>query len=281
MITSVEPGELVDGRYRVAKLIGRGSMADVYRATDQRMQREVAVKVLRASLACDPVTLRQFYQEARALEVLGHPNVAAMYGGGTTSRGEPYLVVEYLHGRSLLGMLRRQQRLPVGLAVRYCEQALRGLAAVHTMGVHHFDLKPANIMIAAPQLPEERVVIIDFGFAAFVEGRELTSDDEVAGTLSYIAPERLRGSLVDERSDIYSMGIILYEMIFGVPPFVAKDDLSLMRAHMEQAPWFPNDTRLPIGVMAAIERAMAKDPRQRFRSAARMADRLHQLRTAL
>ncbi len=273
-------GHVIDGRYQITRLIGRGAMADVFRARDRKLDREVAVKILRHALAHDAEAMRRFVREARAQEMLQHPNVAALYGGGATKYHEPYLVVQLLRGRSLRTLLRKQGRIPLLQAVNYCWQALQGLAAVHVMGIHHRDLKPANVMLEPDEDGKERVVLIDFGFAALEGGSKLTKKGHVVGSLSYMAPERLRGEGSDERSDVYAMGIILYELLTGRPPFLAEDDYQLIHAHLNKKPTPPSVLDPRCGITPQVEkvllRALEKAPERRPQSANRMGRELEQ-----
>lgn len=250
-------------------------MADVYGARDQVNGREVAVKILRRVLADNLEIMHRFQREARAQEMIQHHNVAALYGGGATARGEPYLVVELLRGTSLLRRLRKRGPLELLSATNYCWQALQGLGAMHVLGIFHRDLKPANIMLEPSRDGTERVVLIDLGFAALQGASRLTQQGHVVGSLSYMAPERLTGKPSDERSDVYAMGIILYELLVGAPPFVADDDYQLINAHLDQAPLPPSECRqslyIPSAVEAVILQALAKEPEQRPSSAMQMA----------
>ena len=272
---AVQPGELVDGRYEVVRLIGRGAMAAVYEALDRRALRPVALKILNRALVRDDEAIQRFRREARVQEMVHHRNVAKLYGGGVTDRGQPYLVVELLRGRSLYGVLRKEGRVDVVRASSYCWQALKGLAACHSVGVFHRDLKPANMMLEPSEGPIERVVLIDFGFAALEGASKLTQQGHVVGSLSYLSPERLRGDGGDERSDLYAMGVCFYELLAGRPVFEADDDFELMQMHMEHPPRPIADkcpeADVPPTVEAVIMRALAKKPTDRFPSAAHMA----------
>ncbi len=273
-------GNLIDGRYEITRLIGRGAMADVFRASDRQAGREVAVKILRHSGFQEPEAMARFIREARAQEMIEHHNVAALYGGGTTRHSEPYLVVELLRGRSLHTLLRRGG--PVGLlrASTYCWQVLQGLAAMHTVGVYHRDLKPANVMIETTDDGHERVVLIDFGFAGLEGGSRLTMQGHVVGSLSYMAPERLNGRPSDERSDVYAAGILLYELLVGRPPFLADNDYQLINAHLDEAPVPPSVVAPDCGITEPVEslllRALEKKPDDRQQSATQMAKELEQ-----
>lgn len=279
MTESVQPGDVIDGRYSIFRLIGRGAMADVYQAKDVRFDRFVALKLLRVNVVRQPDAFQRFIREARVQEMLQHENVAKMYGGGALATGQPYLVVELLRGRSLRTVVKREGRIDLARACHYTHSALHGLAAVHTMGVLHRDLKPANIMLEPTQESGERVVLIDFGFAAFtISNPTITMRGHVVGSLSYLAPERLRGEEGDERSDVYAMGIILYELLTGHPPFMADDDYELINLHIDvpavPPSQLPDPVAVPPDVEAVLMRALAKQPAERPQGAAAMANDL-------
>lgn len=266
-------GTIIGDRFRLDELIGRGAMAEVYRALDLHTQAFVALKILRHQHVTDSVSLARFAREAEVQARLRHRNVAALLATGvTTDKHEPYLAVELLRGKSLRSVLRTEGRVSPRRAASYAWQALQGLSAVHEAGVLHRDLKPANIMLEPSPGPIERVVLIDFGFATFEGSAKLTVQGTVVGSLTYIAPERLRAEQPDERADIYAIGIVLYELIAGRPPFVADNDFDLIRMHLhdEPPPLAAYDPRLAV-LDAVVARALAKDPAARYASAARMA----------
>jgi serine/threonine-protein kinase len=184
-------------------------------------------------------------------------------------------VVELLRGKSLRSVIKSEGRIHPKRAASFAFQALQGLAAVHAAGVLHRDLKPANIMLEPSSTEIERVVLIDFGFATFEGSASLTAQGAIVGSLAYIAPERLRGEEIDARSDLYSMGIILYEMLMGRPPFVAEDDFDLVEKQLE-APPPPLDPALPRELDSVIVRSLKKLPSQRYESAEAMAAALEQ-----
>ncbi|HVV84875.1 MAG TPA: serine/threonine-protein kinase [Kofleriaceae bacterium] len=267
-------GTVVDGRYQLEERIGRGASAEVYRALDAATQTQVAIKILRGADARDHEAVARFQREAEVQAVIRHRNVAALYGSGVTDTAEPYLVVELLGGLSLRERLRVHGPVNASRALSYAWQALQGLGAVHDRGILHRDLKPANIMLEPSPGPVERVVLIDFGFAALEGGRALTKRGHVVGSLTYLAPERLRGEKADERSDLYAMGVILYELLAGVPPFTGEDDFDIISAHLSDDP--PDlttaaPTAPPADVIAIVARALAKDRAARFPDAASMA----------
>jgi len=269
-------GQIVGDRFRVDELIGRGAMAEVYRALDLETQAFVALKILRHAHVLDPVSKARFAREADVQARLRHRNVAALLATGVTDRQEPYLAVELLRGASLRGVVKNEGRVHPVRAASYAWQALSGLSAVHAAGILHRDLKPANIMLEPSAGPVERVVLIDFGFATFSGSAKLTQQGTVVGSLTYIAPERLRGDDTDARADLYAIGIILFELLVGEPPFIAGDDFELIDLQVNAPP--PRlrdlDPTMPQELDDVIARALEKDPRKRFPDAATMATEL-------
>lgn len=274
-------GRVIAGRFRLDALIGRGAMADVYRALDLTTAAYVAVKILRPLEAADPAASQRFAREAEVQERIRHHNVAALLDTGWTEEGEPFLAVELLRGKTLRGVLKREGAVDARRAVSYTWQALQGLAAVHALGILHRDLKPANIMLEPSPGPIERVVLIDFGFATFEGSAKLTLQGTVVGSLQYIAPERLRGDAVDHRSDLYAMGAILYELLAGRPPFVAAHDLELIELHLGAPPPPLPRADVPPALEGVVARALAKAQAERFASAGEMADAIGEAAAAL
>jgi serine/threonine protein kinase len=268
-------GQVIGQRFRVDAMIGRGAMADVYRALDLETSLDVALKVLRSSVAADVSIRQRFAREAEVQARLRHRNVAALLATGITEREEAYLVVELLRGKTLRGVIKAEGRVTPRRAASYAWQALQGLAAVHEAGVLHRDLKPANIMLEPSPGPIERVVLIDFGFATFEGSAKLTQQGTIVGSLRYIAPERLRGEPVDHRSDLYAIGVILYELLMGAPPFQSDDDFDLIEAHLNEVPPLLDRT-LPAALDNVIQRALAKYQGDRYSDAAAMASAVEQ-----
>jgi serine/threonine protein kinase len=274
MATQDRSGTVIDGRYQLEKLIGRGAMADVYRAHDADERMAVAVKILRGQQARDHEAVARFEREFEVQGQIRHRNVAALYGGGTTDTAEPYIVVELLRGHSLRALIKQQGAVHPSRALSYTWQALQGLHAVHLRGILHRDLKPANLMLEPSPGVVERVVLIDFGFAAFEGGAKLTQRGHVVGSLTYLAPERLRGKSAEPRSDLYAMGVILYELLAGRPPFSGADDFELISAHLHDDPpplSVAAAVALPEPVIEVVERALSKEPDHRHADAAAMA----------
>jgi len=266
-------GQVIGQRFRIDALIGRGAMAEVYRALDLATETYVAVKILKKSLSGQPSAKLRFRREGNVQAKLRHRNIAAVYATGITEHDEPYLVVELLRGKTLRGVLKAETRISPRRAANYAWQALQGLAVVHQSGVLHRDLKPANLMLEPSPGPIERVALIDFGFATLEGAVKLTLQGVVVGSLTYIAPERLRGELPDGRSDLYSIGVILYEMLSGAPPFQAHNEMDLIEMHLDTEPP-PLDEALPEALREIVDHALAKYPSERYANATAMAQAL-------
>jgi len=263
-------GQVIGQRFRLDAQIGKGAMADVYRAVDLQTSANVAVKVLRSALVSDAAIMQRFQREGEVQARLRHRNIAALLATGVTEKLEPYLVVELLRGKTLRGVLKQEGRVTAKRAASYAWQALQGLSAVHAGGILHRDLKPANIMLEPSPGPIERVVLIDFGFASFDGSAKLTAQGTVVGSLRYIAPERLRGEPIDQRSDVYAIGVMLFELLMGQPPFHSDDDFALIDKHLNEDPP-PLDPALPRELDHVIARALAKHQDERYATATEMA----------
>jgi eukaryotic-like serine/threonine-protein kinase len=266
-------GQVIGDRFRIDGVIGRGAMAEVFQALDLTTQAYVALKILRHTHVDDTVSLARFAREAEVQAKLRHNNVAALLATGVTDKHEPYLALELLRGKSLRSVLKTEGKIPTRRAASYAFQALNGLAAVHAAGVLHRDLKPANIMLEPSRGPVDRVVLIDFGFATFEGSAKLTLQGTVVGSLTYIAPERLRGEVTDQRADLYAIGVILFELLIGRPPFTANDDFDLIELHLGADP--PRlrelDAAMPQAIDDVLARALEKHPGDRFADALEMA----------
>ncbi len=275
MDPAAQPGEIIDGRYQVVRLIGRGSMADVFEALDSHTKEGVALKILRGQVARNQEAIERLKREAHVQSLISHRNVAAVYGGGATDKNEPYLVVELLGGMSLRRVLRSKGAMSADRAASYIWQALQGLTAAHAEGVYHRDLKPANLMLEPSPGPVERVVLIDFGFAALEGGVRLTQAGHVVGSLAYLAPERLDGDPGSASADLYALGVIFFELLTGRRPFVADDDLALINMQVKTEPPKPSDVaperNIPLGLEELVLRCLSKSPSGRAANAAAMA----------
>ena len=268
------------GPYEVLAPLGAGGMGEVYRARDPRLSRDVAIKVLPPSFSKDPDRLRRFEQEARAAGVLIHPNITAVFDVGSQD-GAPYVVSELLEGEVLQAAL-AGGRLSTRRAVDYAIQLAHGLAAAHEKGIVHRDLKPANVFITK----DGRVKILDFGLAKLTQPKvggpdgislpsttQGTEPGAVLGTLGYMAPEQLRGRPADSRSDIFSFGAILYEMLSGKRAFRGDSAADTMSAVLRDDP--PDlsltDQSISPGLERIVRHCLEKDPEQRFQSAQDLA----------
>mgnify|MGYP001460828945 CR=1 FL=1 len=256
------PGSIVTERFRIIGLLGRGGMGEVYRAEDLKLGQEVALKFLPPGFERDPVRLEHFLGEARTARHVTHSNVCRVHDIGEYA-GHHYLSMEYVDGEDLGSLLRRIGRVPPERALLIARQACDGLAAAHAQGVLHRDLKPANVMIDG----RGRVRITDFGLATWVQDER---NDEIAGTPAYMAPEQISGEGVSVQSDLYSLGLVLYELFTGRRAFEARSLQEYRRAHREQPPTPPREhvPELDPAIEDAILRCLAKDPARRPASAA-------------
>jgi serine/threonine protein kinase len=268
---------LLSNRYRIEELIGRGGMATVYRGTDRVLGRSVAVKILADQLARDPTFVERFRREARAAAGLSHPGVVAVFDTGSDD-GIHYIVMELLEGRTLEEITRAEGRVLPDRAVDIAAAVCTALSAAHRQGLIHRDVKPANIMIA----PSGSVKVMDFGIARAMDSNTLTQTAMTLGTAAYLSPEQAQGDPVDARSDLYSLGVVLYEMLTGRPPFEADSPLAVAYKHVREDPPPPsrlNDDLTP-ALEAVVLRAMAKDPAARYQTAEDLRRDLERTHTA-
>lgn len=269
-------GTVIDERYRLDRLIGRGAMAEVFRATQLSDNRAVAVKILSQQMSAHPHAQQRFAREAQVQAMIRHHNVAALLGSGVTTEREPYLALELLRGRSLRSVIKAEGAIAPRRAASYMWQALRGLAAVHAAGVLHRDLKPANIMLEPVSGGGDRISLIDFGFASLDGSARLTQQGTVVGSLTYMAPERLRGEKPDERADLYSIGIVLFELLTGAPPYAAEDDLDLIDMHLHgpMPRLYDPSAGISQPLVEVVSTALNKQADERYASATEMAEAL-------
>jgi len=253
------------GRYRLGEVVGRGGMGEVWSATDLRLDRPVAVKLLSAQM--EPSVRDRFDVEARSAARLTHPNVVLVYDSGEED-GTPFLVMELLPGRTLADELTAGPLEP-DRARRISVEVLSALAASHHAGILHRDIKPGNVLLTT----DGTAKVGDFGIAKSTEGLHLTSTGMIVGTAAYLAPERVTGTSASAQSDIYAVGVVLYEALSGCKPFNADTPIGMMRAveAHDVVPLSQICPGLDPHLVAAVERAMAKEPAQRFATASEMA----------
>ncbi len=264
-------GRVLNGRYELLGVLGGGGMALVYRARDRALNRTVAVKVLREQYASDPVFLQRFTREAQAAGALSHPNVVSVYDVGQED-GIPYIVMEYVPGLTLRDLIARDGVLPVDQAVEIAAQILAALDYAHRNGLIHRDIKPGNVLIT----PQGTVKVVDFGIAKSASDLSLTGAGLALGTAAYFSPEQARGEAARPQSDIYSVGVTLYEMLTGHTPFTADSDVGMAFRHINDAPIPPRqwNPAVPPLLEQIVLRALAKNPAARFSSAAEMEQAL-------
>ncbi len=268
-----EIGQILGGRYRLIELLGEGGMATVFRATDTGLGRDVALKLLRPEYLRDPDFSSRFRQEAHAAASLSHPNVVHVYDYGEDPTG-PFIVMELVDGEDLATILRRSGALPPRQVARIGSGVARALAAAHARGLIHRDVKPGNVLIGT----DGRVKVVDFGIARAIAEAQLTMPGTTLGSVHYLSPEQARGEPSTAASDLYSLGIVLYEMLVGSRPFEGDSAASVALARLTGPIPDPMAVRpsVPPDLAAITRKALALDPRDRFVSAGVMADTLDQ-----
>jgi serine/threonine-protein kinase len=264
-------GTVLGGRYRLLELLGQGGMATIYRARDAQLERDVAVKVLRPEYGRDPDFFARFRQEAQSAASLNHPGVVAVYDYGTDTVG-PFIVMELVDGEDLASIIRRSGALPPRQAARLTAQVAHAIAAAHENGFVHRDIKPGNILVTR----EGRVKVADFGIARAIAEAALTLPGMTLGSVHYFSPEQARGETTTPASDIYSLGIVLFELLTGHRPWTGDSAAAIATARLTGAVPSPSSIRagIPPILEAITRKAMALDPEQRFASADEMADAL-------
>jgi serine/threonine-protein kinase len=260
--------QTIAGRYELLDVLGRGGMGVVYRARDQLLERIVAVKVLPAEYADDPLLVERFEREARAAARLNHPNIVAVFDTGRDGSVR-YIVMECVPGQSLAQLLNERGALPVAEAVEIAAQVADALGVAHTAGIVHRDIKPGNVMVE----PSARCKVLDFGIARLAADAALTQTASLLGSAPYMPPEMSLGRSSDARSDIYSLGCVLYELLTDRPPFRGEVAAAIINQHVNVAPRPPSELNpaVPPGVDALVLRMLAKDPADRPQSGAETA----------
>ena len=260
-------GKRLDGRYLVDELVGIGGMANVYKATDVSNGRIVAVKILRDEYVQNGELLRRFKNESKAVALLSHPNIVRVYDVNFSDRVN-YIVMEYIDGITLKEYIEHKGVLDWKEAVYFTIQILRALQHAHDNGIVHRDIKPQNIML----LKDGSIKVTDFGIARFARSGMHTMTDKAIGSVHYISPEQAKGDVTDNRADLYSVGVMLYEMLTGRLPFEAESAVAVAIKHIEEVPKPPREWNpdIPAGLESIVMRAMQKDAADRYASAAEM-----------
>ena len=260
-------GKVLDGRYEILEEVGNGGMAVVYKAKDFDTGAIVAVKILREEYLDNEEFCRRFRNESRAIALLNHPNIVKIFDV-CNSPSLQYIVMEYIDGISLKDYIEQQRVVRVKEAVHFTTQILRALMHAHSKGIVHRDIKPQNIML----LPNGRIKVTDFGIARLTTSQTSTITDKAIGSVHYIAPEQARGAATDARADLYSVGVILYEMLTGKLPFDANSAVSVAVMQLQADPKMPRqiNPNIPVGLEEITIQAMQKDPNARYQSAAEM-----------
>ncbi|HEY2043040.1 MAG TPA: Stk1 family PASTA domain-containing Ser/Thr kinase [Jatrophihabitans sp.] len=263
----------VGGRYELGALIGYGGMAEVHRGRDVRLGRDIAVKILRADLARDPSFQNRFRREAQAAAGLNHPSIVAVYDTGEDHDGDevtPYIVMEFVAGRTLREALTSEGRLPARRAMEITAEVCGALDFSHRSGIVHRDVKPGNVMIT----DTGAVKVMDFGIARALSDNAatVTATAAVIGTAQYLSPEQARGESVDARSDVYSTGCLLYELITGHPPFTGDSPVAIAYQHVRENPQAPSSANpeVPPALDSIVMKALAKNPLNRYQTAGEM-----------
>ncbi|MGN1133695.1 MAG: Stk1 family PASTA domain-containing Ser/Thr kinase [Oscillospiraceae bacterium] len=260
-------GKKMDNRYEITDLIGVGGMADVYKAVDLMENKIVAVKILKPEFADNEEFLRKFRNESKAIAMLSHPNIVKIYDVGLKDSVK-FIVMEYIDGITLKEYIDQQGVLKWEDALNFTSQILKALQHAHDKGIVHRDIKPQNIML----LSDGTIKVMDFGIARFsrIDGKTLS--EKTIGSVHYISPEQAKGEITDERSDIYSVGIMLYEMLTGIKPFDGDNPVAIAMKHLEETPVLPRErnAEIPYGLEEIVLHAMEREPEKRYQSASEM-----------
>jgi serine/threonine protein kinase len=257
---------LFDGRYRIVRKLGMGGMANVYLAEDEVLGRRVAIKILNDRHAGDDQFVERFRREAKNAASLSHPNIVSIYDRGE-AEGTYYIAMEYLDGRSLKELIVARGPAPIHLAIDYARQILAALRFAHRHGIVHRDIKPHNVLVDG----EGRLKVTDFGIAR-AGASQMTEAGSIIGTAQYLSPEQAKGAPVDQTSDLYSVGVVLYELLTGVVPFSGDTPVEIAMKHLSTVPEPPSAKRadIPRDLDMIVMRALAKDPAERYQSAEEM-----------
>jgi serine/threonine protein kinase len=276
-------GTVLANVYEIHSIIGHGGMGVVYKARHAMMDRIVAIKMLKAQLITDSMSVKRFQQEVKASSRINHPHVVAVYNFGLTPQGLPYIVMDYLEGNTLANVIRRDGQIGVERGIKIISQACEGLAYAHKQGVVHRDLKPGNIVLTDYDGDSEFVKVVDFGVAKLMGGtadsQRLTQAGDICGSPVYMSPEQCMGQELDWRSDIYSMGVVIYETLTGGLPLVGTSMVDTMAKQCsEMPPPFATarpDLYIPERIQQVVFKALAKDPKDRHQSMDELREELY------
>jgi eukaryotic-like serine/threonine-protein kinase len=274
-VTDTLINTLFDGRYRILRKLGSGGMANVYLAEDEELGRRVAIKILNDRYANDELFIERFRREAKSAAALSHPNIVSIYDRGQ-AEGTYYIAMEVIEGRSLKELILTRGPLPLGQAIAYTLEMLEALRFAHRHGIIHRDVKPHNILIG------ERLKVTDFGIAR-AGASQMTEAGSIMGTAQYLSPEQARGAPVTASSDLYSVGIVLYEMLTGKVPFSGDSAIEIAMKHLNELPKPPSKIRpeVPEELDHVVLRALSKAPEDRYQSAEEFAEDLHRVEAGL
>ncbi len=267
-------GEVFDQRYKIIRTIGVGGMALVYEAIDLATHKHVAIKMLKDSISDNPQALRRFINESKAVAMLSHPNIVKILDVSVKTEHK-FIVMEYIEGITLRDYMNRKGALGWREALAFITQILLALDHAHMKGVIHRDIKPQNIMVMDGGV----IKVTDFGIAKIPDAQTVTMIDHAVGTIYYISPEQAKGKKIDSRSDLYSLGVMFYEMVTGKLPFLAENSYGIMLGHISDAPTPPTELcpKLPLGIEQIILMAMEKLPENRYQSASQMIRHIYRI----
>lgn len=267
-------GEVFDGRYKINRTIGVGGMAIVYEATDLATNRRVAIKMLKDSISDNPQALRRFINESKAVAMLNHPNIVKILDVSVKTEHK-FIVMDFINGITLREYMNHKGALNWREALAFITQILLALDHAHMKGVIHRDIKPQNIMVMEGGV----IKVADFGIAKIPDAETVTMIDHAVGTIYYISPEQAKGKKIDARSDLYSLGVMFYEMVTGKLPFMAENSYAIMHKHINDAPASPTSIipNLPLGIEQIILMAMEKSPENRYQSASQMIRHIYRI----
>ena len=275
LMAILNPGTVLGGRYEILQMLGLGGMGAVYKAQDRELDRTIALKVIRPDLASNPEALARFKQELLTARQVTHRNVIRIFDIGEAD-GIKFITMEYLVGTDLRALLAERGKLPPEEAMEIIQQVCAGLAAAHREGIIHRDLKPGNIMHDS----QGRVVVMDFGLARSLQSDGMTQTGAMLGTVEYMSPEQARAEKLDGRSDIFTIGLIMYELLTGKMPFKADSAIAslLKRTQERAAPVTELDPTIPHSLSELVAKCLEREPSHRLQSAQEMFDRIDEIR---